>query len=41
MKKPLSKLDRGPLREAWTYEAKDFMLWLVEHDKLNTHEVME
>jgi hypothetical protein len=41
MKQTLSKLELVPLREALTHETKDFMLWLAEHDNLNTHEVME
>jgi hypothetical protein len=28
MKKPLSKLERVPLREAWKHEANDFTSWL-------------
>ena len=30
MKKPLSKLERVPLREAWKHEANDFTPWLAE-----------
>jgi hypothetical protein len=29
MKKPLSKLERAPLREAWKHEANDFTPWLA------------
>ncbi len=36
MKKPLSKLERVPLREAWRHEANDFTPWLAEEDNLNT-----
>ena len=36
MKKPLSKLDRVPLREAWKHEANDFTPWLAEEVNLNT-----
>jgi len=36
MKKPLSKLERDPLREAWKHEANDFTPWLAEEDNLNT-----
>ena len=36
MKKPLSKLERVPLREAWKHEANDFRPWLAEEDNLNT-----
>src|SRR5574343_1706004 len=36
MKKPLSKLQRVPLREAWKHEATDFTPWLAEADNLNT-----
>jgi Domain of unknown function (DUF4268) len=36
MKKPLSKLVRVPLREAWKHEANDFTPWLAEEDNLNT-----
>jgi hypothetical protein len=35
MKKPLSKLERVPLREAWKHEASDFTPWLAEEDNLN------
>ena len=28
--KPLSKLERVPLREAWKHEAGDFTPWLAE-----------
>jgi hypothetical protein len=35
MKKPLSKLQRVPLREAWKHEAGDFTPWLAEADNLN------
>lgn len=34
-KKPLSKLERVPLREAWKHEASDFTPWLSETDNLN------
>ncbi len=34
-KKPLSKLERVPLREAWKHEANDFTPWLAETDNLN------
>lgn len=30
MKKPLSKLERVPLREAWKHEANDFTPWLAD-----------
>ncbi len=36
MKKPLSKLERVPLREAWKHEANDFTPWLAEENNLNT-----
>jgi len=36
MKKPLSKLERVPLREAWKHEANDFTPWLAQEDNLNT-----
>ena len=36
MKKPLSKLERVPLREAWKHEANDFTPWLAESENLNT-----
>jgi hypothetical protein len=36
MRKPLSKLERVPLREAWKHEANDFTPWLAEEDNLNT-----
>jgi hypothetical protein len=36
MKKPLSKLDRVPLREAWKHEANDCTPWLAEEANLNT-----
>lgn len=36
MKKPLSKLQRVPLREAWKHEASDFTPWLAEAENLNT-----
>jgi hypothetical protein len=36
MKKPLSKPERVPLREAWKHEANDFTPWLAEEDNLNT-----
>lgn len=36
MKKPLSKLQRVPLREAWKHEASDFTPWLAETENLNT-----
>lgn len=35
VKKPLSKLERVPLREAWKHEASDFTPWLAETDNLN------
>ncbi len=35
MIKPLSKLERVPLREAWKHEANDFTPWLAEEDNLN------
>ena len=35
MSKPLSKLERVPLREACKHEANDFTPWLVEEDNLN------
>lgn len=35
IKKPLSKLERVPLREAWKHEASDFTPWLAETDNLN------
>jgi hypothetical protein len=35
MKKPLSKLERVPLREAWKHEANDFTPWLAEEENLN------
>jgi hypothetical protein len=28
MKKPLSKLERDPLRDAWKHEANDFTPWV-------------
>lgn len=34
-KKPLSKLERVPLREAWKHEANDFTPWLAETENLN------
>lgn len=34
-KKPLSKLERVSLREAWKHEASDFTPWLAETDNLN------
>ncbi len=34
-KKPLSRLKRVPLREAWKHEASDFTPWLAETDNLN------
>lgn len=34
-RKPLSKLERVPLREAWKHEAGDFTPWLAETDNLN------
>ena len=37
MSKPLSKLERVPLREAWKHEANDFTPWLAEEDNHNTH----
>lgn len=33
--KPLSKLERVPLREAWKHEAGEFTPWLAETDNLN------
>jgi hypothetical protein len=33
--KPLSKLERVPLREAWKHEAGDFTPWLAEADNLD------
>ena len=30
MNKPLSKLERVPLREAWKHEANDFTPWLAD-----------
>lgn len=30
MKKPLSKLERVPLRETWKHEANDFTPWLAK-----------
>ena len=33
--KPLSKLERVPLREAWKHEAGDFMPWLAEAANLD------
>lgn len=36
MKKPLSKLVRVPLREAWKHEAMDFTPWLSEAENLAT-----
>lgn len=36
MKKPLSRLDRGPLLEAWKHEANDFTPWLAEVDNFKT-----
>lgn len=35
MKKPLSTLQRVPLREAWKHEANDFTPWLAETENLN------
>jgi hypothetical protein len=35
-KKPLSKLERVPLHEAWKHEASDFTPWLAEIENLNT-----
>ena len=35
MKKPLSTLQRVPLREAWKHEANDFTPWLAESENLN------
>lgn len=35
MKKPLSKLERVPLREAWKHEASDFTPWLAQTENLN------
>ncbi len=34
-KKPLSKLERVPLREAWKHEAGDFTPWLAQADNLD------
>lgn len=34
-KKPLSKLERVPLREAWKHEASDFTPWLAETGNLD------
>jgi hypothetical protein len=34
-KKPLSKLERVSLREAWKHEASDLPPWLAETDNLN------
>ena len=34
-KKPLSKLERVPLREAWKHEASDFTPWLAETENLD------
>ena len=34
--KPLSKLERVPLSEAWKHEAGDFTPWLAETDNLTT-----
>lgn len=34
-RKPLSKLERVPLREAWMSESGDFTPWLAEADNLN------
>jgi hypothetical protein len=39
MKKPLSKLERVPLREAWKHEANDFTPWLAEEANLNAMNV--
>ena len=33
--KPLSKLERVPLREAWKHEAGDFTPWLAEAANLD------
>ena len=33
--KPLSKLERVPLREAWKHEAGDFTRWLAEAANLD------
>ena len=30
MKKPLRKLERVPLREAWKHESNDFTPWLAD-----------
>lgn len=35
IKKPLSKLERVPLREAWKHEASDFTPWLAETGNLD------
>lgn len=34
-KKPLSRLERVPLREQWKHEAHEFTPWLAETDNLN------
>lgn len=34
-KKPLSRLERVPLREAWKHEANDFTPWLAQTENLN------
>ncbi len=36
MKKPVSKLERVPLRVAWKHAANDFTPWLADEDNLNT-----
>lgn len=35
IKKPLSKLERVPLREAWKHEAGEFTPWLAQADNLD------
>ena len=36
MKKPLSKLERVPLREAWKHETNDFTPWLADLELVAT-----